>query len=88
MWSENPHNRWQIWDLIPVTAGGTPMPPHRPFEAEGPGPLPLYKEAPGQPHVRTHSVEYERDELGTVVNEVTVVTTTITTRKRFRVEDT
>ena len=35
----------------------------------------------------TQHTEPECDDLGTVVNEVTVVTTTVTTRRRYRVED-
>jgi len=83
VYGEVPQNYWQIWSLIPMTVGGAPMPPRQPPEAGELGPLPLYEEAPGQPPVRAQNVEYERDELGTVVNEVTAATT----RRRFRVED-
>ena len=41
----------------------------------------------GQPSAHTQHVGFEHDGLGTVVNEVTVVTTTTTTHKRYRVED-
>ena len=48
-------------------------------------------DAPGQSSTHTHHAEFERDEFGTIVNDVTVVTTTstntVTTRKRYRVED-
>ena len=54
--------------------------------------LPSYDgDAPGQSSTHTHHAEFERDEFGTIVNDVTVVTTTstntVTTRKRYRVED-
>lgn len=50
------------------------------------GSLPSYERDAGQSSTRAQHTELERDELGTVVNEVTVVTTTITTHKRYRVE--
>ena len=52
--------------------------------------LPSYDGAmTGQSTTRAQHVETEDGELGTVVNEVTVVTTnsTVTTRKRYRVAD-
>jgi hypothetical protein len=52
-----------------------------------PGSLPSYDGDSGETFTRTQHGESESDELGTFVNEVTVVTTTVTTRKRFRVED-
>ena len=48
----------------------------------------------GQPSTRSQHIEFERDDFGTIVNEVTVVTTntntknTVTTHKRYRVADT
>ena len=52
-------------------------------EVLGSGP-PSYDEgATGQSSVRTQVAESERDDFGTVVTEVT----TVTTRKRYRVED-
>ena len=48
--------------------------------------LPSYEGDAGQPSTRTQRMELEHDELGTVVNEVTVVTSTVTTHKRYRVE--
>ena len=69
---------------------GTPTPPLPPPEMLGPGPLPPYDgRAVGQPPTHAQHAEFERDEFGTIVNEVTVVTTnsTVTTRKRYRVED-
>ena len=50
-----------------------------------PGSLPSYDGDAGQSSTRTQHTESEHDEFGTVVNEVTVVT--ITTRKKYRVED-
>ena len=52
-----------------------------------PGSLPPYGGGAEQSSTRTQHTEPERDELGTTVNEVTVVTTTVTTRRRYRVED-
>ena len=69
---------------------GAPAPPLPPPEMLGPGPLPPYDgRAVGQHPAHAQRAEFERDEFGTIVNEVTVVTTTstITTRKRYRVED-
>ena len=61
-------------------------------EAFGSGSLPPYGEdAAGQSSTHARHAESEQDEFGTIVNEVTVVTTnstsTVTTRKRYRVED-
>ena len=36
---------------------------------------------------RAEHTESGQDQLGTFVNKVTVVTTTVTTRERYRVED-
>ena len=65
---------WQMWSLIPAS----PSP-----EAGELGPLPSYQATRGQSPIRAQNTEYERDDFGTVVTEVT----TITTRKRYRVED-
>lgn len=71
-------NASQVWSLIPAEA--TPQLPH---DALGLGPLPLYDEnLPGQPPAQAQH-QYERDDFGTIVTEVTIVTT----RKRYRVED-
>lgn len=51
------------------------------------GSLPSYEGDPGRSSASNQHTEYERDELGTVVNKVTVVTTTVTTRERYRVEE-
>ena len=63
-------------------------PPRSSFKTLEPGSLPSYERDPGQSsaHADQHA-ESEHDEFGTIVNEVTVVTTTVTTRKRYRVED-
>ena len=52
------------------------------------GSPPSYDGDAGQSSIRAQHTESEHDEFGTVVNEVTVVTTTstVTTRKRYRVE--
>jgi len=54
-------------------------------EMLGSGP-PLYNgDATGQASVHTQVAESERDDFGTIVTEVTTVTTA--TRRRYRVED-
>jgi hypothetical protein len=50
------------------------------YEALGLGPLPPYE--PEQPN-RAQHVEVERDDFGTVVTEVTIVTT----RRKYRAQD-
>ena len=78
---------WWIWKLISVRVEGVTFTLSRPLsETVGSGSLPLYDglttvQPPGPAHAQ--HVESERDEFGTVVTEVTVVTT----RKRYRVED-
>jgi len=53
-------------------------------ETLGPDPLPSYsRNATGQSSTNTHHAESEHDDFGTIVTEVTVVTT----RKRYRVQD-
>lgn len=53
-------------------------------ETLGSGSLPPYDEdAAGQSTTRAQHSESERDDFGTIVTEVT----TVTTRKRYRVED-
>ena len=45
---------------------------------------PLYDgDTSGQPSIRAQVTESKRDDFGTIVTEVT----TVTTRKRYRVED-
>ena len=73
-----PYQTWQMWRLIPVPSPGI---------AE-PGSLPLYDGDPGVgTFTRTQHAGSESDKQGTFVNEVTVITTTVTTRKRYKVED-
>jgi len=83
---------WQIWKLVPMTVEGIFTLQHPPasLETPEPGSLPSYEEEAvtvEQSSTRAQHTESERDEFGTIVNEVTVVTTTVTTRKRYRVED-
>ena len=85
-------NPWQTWKLIPVEVGSTPV-----LSSSFPGnldsgSLPSYDGGvTGQSTTRTQHVEPESDGFGTIVNEVTVVTTdtnsTVTTRRRYRVAD-
>ena len=73
---------WQIWRLAPVKVEGAFTPLHPSSETSESGSLPSYGDA-GQSSTCTQHMGLERGELGTVVNEVTVVTT----HKRYRVED-
>ena len=55
-------------------------------ETPGSDSLPSYdSDATGQSSARAQHADFERDEFGTIVTEVT--TSVITTRKRYRVED-
>ena len=75
------------WKLIPVKIEGTPTPPQPSSDTPGSDPLPSYDPgATGQSSTHTQQ-ESEKDEFGTIVSEVTVVTSTVTTRKRYRVEE-
>jgi len=81
---------WQTWRLIPVKIEGVSAPSQS--ELFGSGSLPPYDgDVAGQSSTHARRVDSEQDEFGTIVNEVTVVTTnstsTVTTRKRYRVED-
>lgn len=67
----------QMWKLIPAKVDSTPME----------GILPSYDGNSGGSSTDTQTPGTESDELGTFVNEVTVVNTTVTTRKRYRVEE-
>jgi len=70
-----------MWKLIPVRA--EPRPPNETMGEEFP---PLYEGDPiGQPPAPAQRAEYERDDLGTIVTEITTVTTS--TRRRYRIED-
>ena len=79
-------NTWQTWRLVPVEVEGMPTSLRPSSETLESGSLPPYGDA-GQSSARAQHMELERGELGTIVNEVTVVTTTATTHKRYRVED-
>ena len=66
-----------MWNLIPV---GVEAP--EPMGRRSP---PLYEgNAAGQPLGRNQHMEFERDDFGTIVTEGT----TVTTHRRYRVEDT
>lgn len=81
---DDPSVTWRIWKLIPVKAEGAPTPSQSSTsETPGSGSLPPYHlDADGQCPTQTLHSERENDDFGTIVTEVT----TITTRKRYRVE--
>jgi len=82
----SPHAAWRIWKLLPVKVEGVPAPSQVLSETLGSGSLPSYDgDATRQSSTRAQHVNSERDEFGTIVNEVTVTTTTV--HKRYRVED-
>jgi len=68
-----------------VKVAGASTPPRSSLGTPESGPLPSYEGDKGRSSTRAQYTESERDELGTTVDEVTVVTTT--TRRRYRVED-
>ena len=73
-----------IWDLIPIKAEGASTPLQQSSETVDLGLPPSYNgDTPGQSSTESQHAESERDDFGTIVTEVTVVTT----RKRYRVED-
>jgi len=75
---------WRVWKLIPVKVEGVFTPSRPSSGALGSGSLPPYREdATGQPSAHAHRTESGNDDFGTTVAEVT----TITTRKRYRVQD-
>jgi len=82
------HHTWQMWTLVPMKVEGTSAPLRPSSETLGSGSLPSYGDV-GQSSTCAQHMELERGELGTVINEVTVVntTSTVTTHKRYRVED-
>lgn len=79
----SPRAAWRIWKLIPVKVEGVSAPSQLSAEAIASGSLPSYEGETWQSSARAQHTESERDEFGTVVTEVTVVTT----RKKYRVED-
>ena len=78
-----------MWKMIPVRVENAAVPPPPLFGNPGLAPPPHDGAVTEQTTTRTQHIEPGDDELGTVVNEVTVVTTnsTITTRKRYRVAE-
>ena len=73
-----------IWRLIPIKAEGVSTPLQQSSETPGSGLPPSYSgDVPGSSSTQAQHAESERDDFGTIVTEVTVVTT----RKRYRVED-
>jgi len=75
-------NGQQLWRLIPVDVEdvGTPLQSSETFGSS----LPPYNEhGPGQSSAHVQHVGSEHDDFGTVVTEVSVVTT----RKKYRVDD-
>ena len=79
----------QIWRLIPVKADGVSTPSVSLSNTLGSEPPPSHDGSATEQFSTctcAQRTESECDELGTV-NEVTVVTTTVTTRRRYRPED-
>jgi hypothetical protein len=75
--------RW-VWRLLPVNVEGTVTPSQPLSKTTGSDSLPSYDGGTtGQSSAHTQRTESERDDFGTIVTEVT----TVTTRKRYRVED-
>jgi len=77
---------WQIWRLIPMRVEGISTPLQLLSETLGSSCLPSYdgESTGGQSSTRAQQVESERDDFGTVVTEITIVTT----RNKYRVGDT
>jgi hypothetical protein len=75
----------RIWKLIPVKVEGIFTPSQPSSETLGSGFPPSYdaEATVGQSSTRAQHAESERDDFGTIVTEVT----TVTTRRRYRVED-
>lgn len=85
---DSPRYTWRVWKLIPVKVEGVITPGQLLSETLGSGSLPSYDgDATEQFSTRAQHTESEHDEFGTIVNEVTVTTTTVTTRKKYRVDD-
>ena len=76
-----------MWRLIPAKTEGV-FAPRTPLNTAGPvRSPPPYDRDVAQSSTRAEHTESGHDEPGKFMNEVTVVTTTVTTRKRYRVED-
>ena len=81
---------WQTWKLTPVNVENIFTPSSSSSGNLDSGSLPSYDgDVTGESSTRTQHVESEREEFGTIVKEVTVVTTnsTVTTHKIYRVPD-
>lgn len=79
----------QVWILIPVKVESTSAPSQPLSKTNGSNTLPSRNgDITAQSSARTQNrhAEYECDDIGTVVTEITT-TTTATTRKKYRVED-
>ena len=92
LWTGGGSYAWWIWSLTPVKVERVSVPSQTSSETLGSGLPPSYHgDATGQSSTHTQHTESEHDEFGTIVSEVTVVTTnstsTVTTRKKYRVED-
>ena len=75
----------RIWKLIPVKVGGVLAPSQKSSEMLRLGSLHSYNgDTTGQSSTsHTQHAEPDRDDFGTIVTEVTIVTT----RRKYRVED-
>ena len=73
---------WRIWKLIPVEVEGSSRHAQLPAETVASGSLPSYDGDQWQTSALAQHAESEHDEFGTVITEVTVVTT----RKKYRVD--
>ena len=85
-WAENDRDSVSLlmWKLIPVRVEGMFTPLQSSSETLDPGSLPPYcLDATRRSSARAQHVESERDDFGTIVTEVT----TVTTRRRYRIED-
>ena len=77
----------RVWQLIPVDVWPVPNSSQQSSETPAPGPPPVYDAgvtAQSSAHSQ-HTTESGPDDFGTIVTEVTTVTTT--TRKKYRVQD-
>lgn len=67
---------WQTWRLIPIKAEGMFAPSQLSSEALGLGPPPSYdRDVTGEPSTLAQHAECESDDFGTIVTEVTTITT-------------
>ena len=76
-----------MWKLIPVKTEGAFAPRTSLDTAEPARSPPSYDRDEVPSSTRAEHTESGQDELGTFINKVTVVTTTVTTRERYRVEN-